>query len=391
MKSALKVGLLSALLCSIPSAAWGKPEFARPPYGGFYEPQGKDERGLWMEMDEAERSLRDSPAVVRDAALNSWIQSVFCRTVGDNRCSGVRIYIVRDLSFNASMAPNGMMLVHTGLLLRLHSEAELAAVLGHEFGHFEKRHSLAALRARRGAANLIAWISLIGFATSTSTYDARQSIIFGYYRFERNEETEADLVSTVYVRSSPFKHRSSGIWFRMIEEDDHRQLGRGLKPGRTRYTGWLDSHPSELTRATYLSAVESESKEDGDDGKEAYAAATAGLMPELYAALVKSNDFGGADYILTSRGEDMGWDGPLLFARAELYRIRANPRDLITARDLYNTATKFADAPPEVWRGMGLCELRLGNIEAGKSALQVYLQKAPAAKDAESIKTLLEG
>lgn len=40
------------------------------------------------------------------------------------------------------MAPNGMMSVYTGLLLRTQNEAQLAAVLGHEIGHYLARHSL---------------------------------------------------------------------------------------------------------------------------------------------------------------------------------------------------------------------------------------------------------
>ncbi len=368
-----------------------KAEFTRPPFAGLYEPQGKDERGLWMQADEFERTLRDSPAVVRDAALNAWLNQLLCRTVGQERCGSARIYLVRDQSFNASMSPNGMMIIHTGLLLRLHSEAELAVVLGHEFGHFEKRHTLSAFRARRNASSAIAWIAMIGLAANRSTYYARQDIVFGYYRFERGEEVEADIIGSDYVRGSPFRHRSAAVWIRIVEEDDNSLIAKGLKPGRKHFTGWLDSHPSALTRASYFAAIEAESKEDGEEGIAEYALATAGIMPELYDGLVKSNDFGGADYILRKRGETVGWNGQLVFARGELYRLRGNPRDLVNARDFYITAGKFSDAPPEVWRGLGLCEIRLGNAEAGKAALREYLIRSPVAKDADSIKMILEG
>jgi len=40
------------------------------------------------------------------------------------------------------MAPNGMMQVATGLLLRTANEAQLAYVLGHELGHYRRRHSM---------------------------------------------------------------------------------------------------------------------------------------------------------------------------------------------------------------------------------------------------------
>ena len=57
-----------------------------------------------------------------------------------------QVHLVRTPLFNASMAPNGMMQVWTGLLLRVDDEAQLAAVLGHEFGHYLARHSTERLR-----------------------------------------------------------------------------------------------------------------------------------------------------------------------------------------------------------------------------------------------------
>ena len=56
--------------------------------------------------------------------------------------------------FNAMMAPNGMMLVWSGLLLRVENEAQLAAILGHELGHYLERHSVEQLRAAKDRAVL---------------------------------------------------------------------------------------------------------------------------------------------------------------------------------------------------------------------------------------------
>ena len=72
---------------------------------------------------------------VRDPVLNAYVRKVLCRTIGDAHCAPIRLYIIRTSQFNASMAPNGMMQVWTGLLLRMDNEAQLATVLGHEMGH----------------------------------------------------------------------------------------------------------------------------------------------------------------------------------------------------------------------------------------------------------------
>src|SRR3546814_5941615 len=58
-------------------------------------------------------------------------------------------------------------------LLRVRSEAELAAVLGHEFGHFEKRHSLMQFKAARGGSDLLAWSALL--ASMSPSYNTQRA------------------------------------------------------------------------------------------------------------------------------------------------------------------------------------------------------------------------
>lgn len=58
-----------------------------------------------------------------------------------------RVHVVRRPEFNAAALPGGALMVYTGLLegpAAVHDEAELAAVLGHEIAHVEKRHTIAA-------------------------------------------------------------------------------------------------------------------------------------------------------------------------------------------------------------------------------------------------------
>ena len=116
-------------------AEWSPPtRFVRPDLA-------TDEGGLWAMMDREETRLRRSPFRMRDEALARYLQEVVCRLGGDH-CPDMRVYAVRTPYFNASMAPNGMMQVWSGLLLRMDNEAQLAAVLGHEIGHFLQRHSV---------------------------------------------------------------------------------------------------------------------------------------------------------------------------------------------------------------------------------------------------------
>lgn len=379
---------LSALVGT--AALADKVEFTRPPYAGAYEPQGVDERGLWMEVDEAERGMRDAPGVVRDAELNAYIRAVLCQTVGQDRCGSVRLYIVRDDSFNASMAPNGLMIVHTGLLARIHTEAELAAVLGHEFAHFEKRHSLLLYKKIRSSTDWMAWLGLLGAAAAVNTSNSSNFIIIGVYSFSRAQEAEADLLGAHFVMASTYRLEGSAIWRRSMAEDDAFRQSRGMRKVRRLSPGLGDTHPTDLQRITFFQDLEGELGARGDEGLDSYRDATNRVLPLLFDGLIRRNDFATADFVIRERGEALGWNGELLYYHGELFRLRGNPRDFVTARDIFQRATLFTDAPAEAWRGLGICELRNGNIEAGKAALRTYLERAPKAKDADAIGMLLE-
>jgi beta-barrel assembly-enhancing protease len=147
-------------LAAAPSAK-PAPKAALPlPSAAGYRPQDKLEEGLWFEMDEQERLLRRSKFLVTDPALNAYVRGVLCRTVGQERCAATRLYIVRTPYFNASMAPNGTTIVYTGLLLRMRDEAQLAAVLGHEYSHFEQRHTLRLFKDIRAKTDALSWLSI---------------------------------------------------------------------------------------------------------------------------------------------------------------------------------------------------------------------------------------
>ena len=108
---------------------------------GFRPDGASDENGLWDQFDREEKSLKRSRFIIRDPGLNAYVNALVCKVAGDY-CRDIRVYLVRTPYFNASMAPNGMMQIWSGCLLRCQSEAQLAAIIGHEVGHYLRRHGL---------------------------------------------------------------------------------------------------------------------------------------------------------------------------------------------------------------------------------------------------------
>lgn len=370
-----------------------RPGATLPPYVGAYQPQTVDERGVWMMADEDERTLRDSKFVINDPALNAYLKKVLCRAVGADRCAGVRIYIERVPAFNASMMPNGTLQIWSGALLRLRNEAELAAVLGHEFAHFEQRHTLMGFKQRRGATDIAAWAGVLSGFGSPSAGAAMQGVqmsaIRSIFSFSRSQEREADMLGAQYLTAAHYDRRCfADIWSRIMDEADATAFGRKQRSHRYDRVAFFASHPTELERASYLRALTAADVDHGDMGEQEWAAAMRPWRASFLSDQLKLNDFGGTDYLLgeLARG---GWTEDLLFARAELYRLRGNPRDLATAAGFYREAIALDPAHAESFRGLGYALMRGQDADEGRKALRRYLELAPQALDAAIINTLI--
>lgn len=352
-----------------------------------YQPQDRDERGLWMQVDEAERQLKISPLVIRDPALNAYVRSVLCRTVGDERCGEVRLYITRAPHFNAAMAPNGMMQVWSGLLLRTQNEAQLAAVLSHEYAHFANRHSLRLFREAKSKSASAAWLAFTGIGLIASF-----GIWADLFRYSREMEHEADVAGLGWMARAGYDTReAASVWEQLRAEMDATAAARNVKSRKDKDTGLFASHPPSAERIAYLrQEAQAEPGVLGQTGADRYRAALGLLWPTFVDDQLKMNDFGASDYLLTSLAGN-GWTPWLLYARGELYRRRAGGGDLDKANSYYSDAMAGGGELPELWRGRGLGRLKQGEVEAGRADLREYLRRAPQALDRSMIAMMAGG
>jgi Zn-dependent protease with chaperone function len=366
-----------------------------PPYAGVYQPQGVDEIGIWRQDDESESQLTNSPIVIRDEALTSYVKGVLCSAVGNDRCNSVRVYVVREPSFNATMSPNGTMRVYSGLLLRVRSEAELAAILGHEFGHFERRHTLERFKAWRRGTDLLSWAAVLAsFNNSPTAQRSFSDLEFSVYgsllRFSRDNEREADLVGLGYLNTSKLRPQAAArVWQNLMSETEASALAKGLKRPRFDRVAYFASHPPEAERATYLSALAVPEGADRDDGAGRYRVALAKWTPIFLKDQIGLNDFGGSEYLIQSLAAD-GWSPELWFSRGELFRARGSQRDLVHAADFYSSAISLDANHADAHRGLGLSLIKTGRRAEGRAALARYLVLKPEAGDRLMIEQTIE-
>lgn len=385
--------LAGLLAVSIAQTASANPAPTPPPYQGIYQPQGVDEIGIWREDDESERQLAASNLVVRDEKLTAYVKKVLCNTVGADRCNVVRIYVMREPSFNASMSPNGTMRVFSGLFLRVRNEAELGYILGHEFGHFEEHHSVKGFKSARSATDLLAWTGVLasmGSYSTQRTYQDLQLSVYGqFYRFRRDQEREADLLGIGYLNRSqlPPQHAAK-VWKNVMAEIEASARAKGISKPNFNAIAFTASHPPEAERAGNLTLLAEPDAETRDDGTARYREALSQWLPVFLDDQIKLNDFGASEYLIQSLAET-GWTAWLWNARGELYRGRGNPRDLVNAAEFYANATAQDATLAEAWRGLGLALIKTGQTSEGQNALRTYLKLKPDASDARLISMMI--
>ncbi|HEX6998159.1 MAG TPA: M48 family metalloprotease [Gammaproteobacteria bacterium] len=149
--------------------------------------------------------------------------------------------IVDDPTPNAFALPGGFIFVTRGLLGLLRSEAELAAVLGHEIGHVTARHSVTQI-SRQQLAQLG-----LGIGMAVSPELARLGDLAGaglnllFLKHGRDDERQADELGFRYMLEQGYDVREMDDVFVALE-------AAGELAGQSPLPTWLASHPSEPER-----------------------------------------------------------------------------------------------------------------------------------------------
>jgi Zn-dependent protease with chaperone function len=342
-----------------------------------------DEGGLWAQLDRAEERLKHSPFLVREAELNGYIHGIACR-LAQSHCPDLRTYVVRSPYFNANMAANGMMQVWTGLLLRTQNEAQVAAVLGHEIGHYVSRHSLEQLRDAKSRS---AFASLIGVVPVAGTL-AAVGLLAGGFAYSREHERTADAIGVELMAAAGYPPlEASRVWGNLLQELAAEKDWSGEPEKRSLL--FATHPPTKERQATLLERAQAMGKADLDPGVIPMRRA---ISPHRYAWLedeLKRRRYGESYALLTRLCADNGEDGEAVYFLGELYRRRNAEGDAELAFRGFQKAAALPGVPPEVHRSLGMLHQKAGRIPEMRAAYTRYLQAKPAAEDAEMIRAYL--
>ena len=368
--------------CATPRGAPGAVTDLKP---GERPALDSDEAGLWMAVTRVETSLKTSGHVVTDPALNTYVQGVVCRLAGPH-CDDIRVYIVQTPHFNATMAPNGMLQVWTGLLLRADNEAQLAYVLGHEIGHYQRRHTLQAFRDVRAKANATLFFAALTAAAGVGYVGSlvQLAVLSSVFAFSRDNEREADEVGfELMVRAGYDPQEAAKIWEGLLAE---RKAMKDSDPSI-----FFATHPPTDERVATLKALAAKTVPAGEPelGRERFLAATLPFRAVMLRDEMRLRRAAATQLVIDRLLASGAGPGEIQFFQGELYRIRGDTGDDAKAIRAYETAVASGAAPPETSRSLGLVLMKTKENVRARAAFARYLELQPNAQDREMIREYL--
>lgn len=379
--------LVTASLVAMPGAYADEEELNHLIPPGYEPEEARDEQGLWLEFEEIEAEINKSALLVRDPALNNYISQIVCR-VAVAYCNDFRVYIIRNPDFNASMTATGMMQIWTGLIVRADSTDAIAAVIAHEIAHYTRLHSLEGFRALKKKMATGAFFD-IGLAMLTGVYGLGQmSAALSYLNFNREQETEADLLGLKLLAQAAYDpHASYRVWEQNISEEQAAAVKRedlGI---------FARTHPDSEFRMAYLKTLV-EARYGPPDAEHVADQELLDVLTSNYMSLMEdqidTNRFGRTQQIL-ERHAAIGIDPSLVrFFYGEMFRQRAKPGDTELAMAAYQYSIEGGNPPPDAYKNLGYLYLKKKDIESARDHFRQYLANNPDASDRAMIEFYLE-
>jgi predicted Zn-dependent protease len=177
-----------------------------------------------------ERLIRQTPAFRSDAADWKW-----------------NINVQTSKEMNAYCMPGGKIMVYTGLIEQLKTtDAELAAVVGHEIAHALREHSREAVSrayAQQLGLSVLGAVTGIG-DTGTQIVGMVTNVTFSLPR-SRQQEIEADQIGLELMARAGYDPAAAiTLWQKMAAANSNAP------------PQFLSTHPSSSTRSSELQALQ---------------------------------------------------------------------------------------------------------------------------------------
>lgn len=188
----------------------------------------------------AAKTEKELGGLLNDTKITAYVSAVGKKVAANSKLPTLpyTFHVINSKVINAFALPGGRVYVTKGLLDTLSTEAQLAAVLGHEISHAAARHGIQQLGVSAG-------LNTVSLAIAGN--NAAKSVITGLVsnlatsKYSRDQESEADVLGLAAAVKSGYNP------FGAIEVMQILQAKGGKQD-----VNWFASHPMTSTRIAEL-------------------------------------------------------------------------------------------------------------------------------------------
>ena len=215
---------------------------------------------MLSESDELGIGRTNHPKIIQeygryeDEVLQAYVQRVGDRLANVSHRTNLtyRFTVLDSPVINAFALPGGYIYITRGLMAYLNSEAELAAVLGHEIGHVTARHGVRQQSASQ-AVGLGYTIGALFFPELRAAGSQNLFSLFGgalLSGYGREHELESDGLGAEYLAKAGYDSKAMIDVIRVLKAQEVFAAEQAKSQGRKvqGYHGVFASHPDNDTR-----------------------------------------------------------------------------------------------------------------------------------------------
>lgn len=316
-----------------------------------------------------------------DPVLTEYVQRVGKRLAAvSDRQLPYEFVVLNSSVPNAWALPGGKIAINRGLLTELNSEAELAAVLGHEIVHAAARHS-----ARQMERGMLLQVAVVGTAIMTSDSDYANLAIGGAnigaqlisQTYGRGAELESDLYGMRYMSRAGYDPQGAVVL---------QQTFVRLSEGRS--TDWLSglfsSHPPSQERVRANIQTAATLPAGGETGAERFRAA----MEKTLDTKAAYDAYDEGRKALAEKKQDVALQKAeeairLFPTEAHFYGLRGDARYVGEQYDMaisnYDIAIRRRNNFFQYYLQRGLAKDKLGNNDSARIDLERSNELFPTA------------
>ncbi|MCW7752854.1 M48 family metalloprotease [Desulfobotulus sp. H1] len=212
------------------------------------------------------RYIQATQRLVRDPVITEYVRGVGNRILAtiDNPPFPMTFNVVLDPSYNAFAGPGGHIYVHSGLILAMEREEELAGIMGHEIAHVTCRHiaELVSRSRKVGLGTLAGMAAGILAAVGGASPDAAIGLIMGsqaagqsaILSHTRENERQADERGLTYLTDAGYggeglltmlRKIRSKEWYTTDDVPTYLRTHPGTEERIAFVASWLETRNSE--------------------------------------------------------------------------------------------------------------------------------------------------